>query len=444
MSTQTLKPLYITLFILVVSLSSALAQTTAQVVAAAPWTIRPVGEGVQVKTHSFANLLGGRQDVYVAEATLSTPGVAVRFVGATGVNRVVSSHAGTLANTAVAVNGNWFHNAMPIQYTRIDGQVKAYTGSTAQERGGIVVSATGQVTCRTNPPGGWPSLTEPDVMASEVPLLVNGTPYQWTPEGAPDYAYYYTNRHPRTSIGVTQDNKVLLVVVDGRRTDSIGVSYAHMAELMSALGATNATVLDGGGSSTMWGRSLGVVNRPSDGSERAVATGIVITAPALPPAGDEPIIIESRSGGQNSTWYSETGVWADNAANCTAPGASPGIGQRYASTYRSVAGAKSAFFTPVLPSPGAYQVHVAWGAGGNRRDPVTYSVSHAGGVTQYFVNQAATANEWFVLGTHTFAAGNSGYVEISNADIDVSGSMYAAAARFVPVSAASVADWKKF
>ena len=73
-------------------------------------------------------------------------------------------------------------------------------------------------------------------MASEVPVVADGRPYQWTPPGARDYNYYYVGRAPRSAIGVTADNHVLLVVVDGRRPPSaIGVSYANVAELMIAL-----------------------------------------------------------------------------------------------------------------------------------------------------------------------------------------------------------------
>jgi hypothetical protein len=420
------------------------AQSTDQVIANAQWTVRPVGQGVIVKSAHFTNLFGTDEDVFVVDADLNTPGVALRFVGATGTAKVVSSHAGTLSGTAAAVNGNWSSNGVPIQYTKIDGIVKAVTGANAQERGGIAIAAEGTVTCRVNPPAGWPSLSEPNVMASEIPLVVGGQPYVWTPVGAPDYAYYYTNRHPRTSVGITAANHVLMVVVDGRRTDSKGATYAEEAELLIALGATDATVLDGGGSSTCWGRGLGVVNIPSDGQERAVADAVVVTAPPLPPTGPDPILIESRPGGANYVWYSEGGVWADNGVSCTAPGVTPGIGQRYASTYRSVVGAKSALFRPMLTAPGQYEVFVAWGAGVNRRSPIMYTVQSAGGAPVYPVDQAATANTWVSLGTHTFAAGNAGYVEVSNSSVDVSGSMYAAAAKIVPVATASVAGWELY
>ena len=79
-------------------------------------------------------------------------------------------------------------------------------------------------------------------------------------------------RHPRTAMGVTKDRRTLiLAVVDGRSTSSIGMYGTELAALMKELGAYVAFNLDGGGSSQMWTSSGGTINRPSDGTARAVA-----------------------------------------------------------------------------------------------------------------------------------------------------------------------------
>ena len=425
------------------------AQTTAQIIQNAPWNVFHVGQGVVAKTCHFDNLLGGGQDVYVADATMTSPGVSLKFVSiGDGTRRATSAWAATVPGTAAAINGAWFNpaNGIPDQYLRIGGVQLALTNPVAQERGGITISAGGLVTCRTRPGAGWASLSEPDIMASEVPLVVNGVPFEWTPVGAPDYNYYYVTRNPRSGIGVTADNRVLLVVVDGRRSPvAIGVSYSQMAELMMALGAVNATVLDGGGSSTLWGRTTGVLNQPSDGSERNVAMALCLVAPTVPPpSGVDDIIIEPRSGGLNHQQYTEEVAWADSGTNCTAPGATSGIGMRYGSTYRSVAGSKSAIYRPAIQMAGSYEVFVAWGAGANRRNPISYTVTSTAGSTKYLVDQNATANQWVSLGIHPFSVGTSGNLKVSNEDIDLSGNMFAGPAKFVYMPPASVADWPDF
>ena len=81
---------------------------------------------------------------------------------------------------------------------------------------------------------------------------------------------------PRTALGVQADGRILFVVVDGRhRRYSLGVSLLGLARLMRRLGAVDAMNLDGGGSSTMVIRGR-VVNRPSDGTLRHVASSALV------------------------------------------------------------------------------------------------------------------------------------------------------------------------
>ncbi len=83
------------------------------------------------------------------------------------------------------------------------------------------------------------------------------------------------NKHPRTGIGVTPAGKILMVVVDGRREDSKGVTLVRFARIMQGLHASFAMNLDGGGSSTMVVQGK-VVNVPSDGSQRKVSSAVLV------------------------------------------------------------------------------------------------------------------------------------------------------------------------
>ncbi len=89
-------------------------------------------------------------------------------------------------------------------------------------------------------------------------------------------------RHPRTGVGSTPDGRVLLVTVDGRQPRySVGMTPRQFAKLFISLGADYALNLDGGGSTTMVinGR---VMNRPSDGNERAVSSALLLLPGADP------------------------------------------------------------------------------------------------------------------------------------------------------------------
>jgi exopolysaccharide biosynthesis protein len=87
-------------------------------------------------------------------------------------------------------------------------------------------------------------------------------------------------KHPRTAIGVTPSGRILMVVIDGRRKDSQGVTLVKLANVMRGLGASFALNLDGGGSSTMVVKGkkggLQVVNEPSDGNQRKVSSAVLV------------------------------------------------------------------------------------------------------------------------------------------------------------------------
>ncbi|UCS92104.1 phosphodiester glycosidase family protein [Echinicola marina] len=91
-----------------------------------------------------------------------------------------------------------------------------------------------------------------------------------------------TDIHPRTGVGLTDNQEVYFIVVDGRDFDySNGLALSELAEIFKALGVKDATNIDGGGSSTFVTlHSLSDVfhvrNKPSDGSPRAVANGWAI------------------------------------------------------------------------------------------------------------------------------------------------------------------------
>jgi hypothetical protein len=91
------------------------------------------------------------------------------------------------------------------------------------------------------------------------------------------------NRNPRTAIGITRNDRVIMFVVDGRTSVSIGFTLHRLAHWMRWLGAVDAVNLDGGGSATMWINGRGVVNHPTDGAgERPVSNAVVVLPGADP------------------------------------------------------------------------------------------------------------------------------------------------------------------
>ena len=69
-------------------------------------------------------------------------------------------------------------------------------------------------------------------------------------------------RNPRTAIGYTKDNNLILLTADGREGSSIGLTLMELARLMKEFGCVNAMNLDGGGSTVMYVGGE-VVNKPA-------------------------------------------------------------------------------------------------------------------------------------------------------------------------------------
>ena len=112
------------------------------------------------------------------------------------------------------------------------------------------------------------------VLASGPLLLQKGVVADWSSFGQS----FINDRHPRSAVFTTRKGDVVMLTVDGRsKGNADGVNIPELAFLARMLGAEDAINLDGGGSTTLWLKELGVVNYPSDNrrydhaGERAVS-----------------------------------------------------------------------------------------------------------------------------------------------------------------------------
>ncbi len=114
-------------------------------------------------------------------------------------------------------------------------------------------------------------------------LVMNGKDVTASASGS-----YNTDRHSRTMVGVTADGQVVFGMLDGRQEPfSCGGTMHELAQIMLEQGCVMAINLDGGGSATYAARPEGenevkVINRPSDGSERSISSGLLIASTAVP------------------------------------------------------------------------------------------------------------------------------------------------------------------
>lgn len=144
-------------------------------------------------------------------------------------------------------------------------------------------------------------------------------------------------RNPRTAVGLSQDKRTLLLaVVDGRNTRRVGMTCGELASLMKGLGAYNALNFDGGGSTTMWFSTDGVLNNPTDGTgERTVGSHLAVYASGTGPAaacpppssaqladgeGDAETSQEALVSSGGPVFGAENGGAEDTSDGCSMPG----------------------------------------------------------------------------------------------------------------------------
>jgi exopolysaccharide biosynthesis protein len=102
-------------------------------------------------------------------------------------------------------------------------------------------------------------------------LIVNGEPTIKTGNGG-------WGIQPRTIIGQKKDGTVLMLVIDGRRVDSVGATLKEAQDIMLKYEAYNAANLDGGSSTTMAyeGKLINKPSTPSSLGQRYLPSAFII------------------------------------------------------------------------------------------------------------------------------------------------------------------------
>lgn len=99
-------------------------------------------------------------------------------------------------------------------------------------------------------------------------LIINNQPLESLGAGS--------GLNPRTAIGQRADGAMLLLVIDGRQSDSIGASYVDIQDIMLKFEAVNAYNLDGGSSTSMIYKGEFINKNNSMVGYRQMCTAILI------------------------------------------------------------------------------------------------------------------------------------------------------------------------
>lgn len=255
------------------------------------WFERQIGVGIVWRQYEFDSLFGARQNVTYIEADLENPSVLVKLPYlATGIQKTSLMVPNQFPTALAAVNGTYFNTSDPgcNTYLRIDNveiPYKPRTKGTWGHHGALAKTATGnwEIIWMPTTAGQWnDNSTHTDIMANG-PMLVDGGVYANAYTGD-----HCTGRHPRTAVGITDQNKLILLTTDGRTDRGAGTTCEETAQILMWLGVVAAVNMDGGGTTTAWIKgepNSGVVNYPSDGTgERGTPNAIAVVAPAATPA----------------------------------------------------------------------------------------------------------------------------------------------------------------
>ena len=210
------------------------------------------------------------QDLWVLQVDLCTPGVSLRATADGERGRTVPSFA-NLVGAQAAINGDFFGSGYnpdgPAAHDGVFWGAGVNHGYvTPLSFGPAHVELPHHAVEGPTPP--WAR----EVVGGHPTLLDDGTVV-----GNPGDPLC-TNRHPRTAVGVSQDHRrLILLVVDGRRSGAAGMTCDELAFVLAAYGAWDAVNLDGGGSSTMVVHGA-VQNHPSDGTPRVVGQHLAVFA----------------------------------------------------------------------------------------------------------------------------------------------------------------------
>ena len=257
-------------------------------------------------------------------------------------------------------------------------------------------------------------------------LVIEGSPVKCSSPTADDCFPDRSDmraRHPRTAMGITADRKTLiLLVVDGRTSASIGMYGAELAEVMGKLGAWEAFNLDGGGSSQMWVSGKGTVNN-SVGNNNGAPTRSVANHWGIfaGPAGGKAVRPQSCIAEPPCKVLGAGGGTIDDSESCfvmfgpkkywrdEAVGFQGGL--HWTNAWKTSVPDNWAWWRIHLAEAGQYKVEYHGTPAFSVYKKVHYEV-RAGGASQVLEVNQAGADGWTNLGTWDFKAGGEQWVAL--------------------------------
>lgn len=232
------------------------------------WETERISKGIYWKAYLGEDLYDSRQSINLVEVWLDSTDAELR-IGFVKDTLAFTSTFAEKAEAEIAVNGSFFDTRAggSVVFMRVEGEVIAEGAPNRQlytENGALAWNKPGEPVILDRSKNGWEEASYKNVFTSGPLLIFEDSLQSFNNDS------FNQNRHPRTAVATTQDNRLLLLTVDGRSFRGYGMTIPEIAEFLDNLGAKNALNFDGGGSTTMWIRGKSennIVNYPSDNLE---------------------------------------------------------------------------------------------------------------------------------------------------------------------------------
>ena len=258
----------------------AFAQNDSIVIKNAPWKTTKLDKKILWKSIIFANkeLFNANESINILEIRLKNKRIKFGLAAADSLKAdnlqkrllLPTSKLAQNNEALVAINAGFFDtkNGGAVDFLKIGGTIidtvrlvnvprlpfHSIAALTIHQNKVSIIKGEEKV--------GWEKNLKADNVLLTGPLLMLNGKIEELPKTP-----FNDNRHPRTCACVTNDKKLLLITIDGRSSQSFGMTLAELSYLAKMLNCKDAINFDGGGSTTMYIKGQpenGVVNYPSD------------------------------------------------------------------------------------------------------------------------------------------------------------------------------------
>lgn len=247
------------------------------------WETERIETGIYWNRYLGDDLFDSKQSLNLVEIYLDSTDARLQISYRQG-ELIKTSEFAELDDALIAVNGSYFDMEAGGTVTFLKVQDSVITEGSRERRlysenGGIGWNSDLDPQIFARPNDGWAGIHFENVLAAGPLLILDSETREFNNDP------FNQNRHPRTAVAKTEDNRLLLLTVDGRSFQSYGMTIPELAAFLKSKNAIDALNLDGGGSTSMWIKNKeteGLVNYPSDNlefdheGERGVSNALLI------------------------------------------------------------------------------------------------------------------------------------------------------------------------